>query len=523
MIDYNDVKSKFSKFAVSPYRSYQAEAIKFIHECRSPISVVQASCGFGKSLVGCCAGMLQNSFTYLVSSKQLQSQLQKDFPELRSMMGRSNYQCVYQPNRTCADCIHSPKTPCPYKNTECKYEIQKKYVLGGSYRLLNYIYALTEMNYVGRFSNNNFIIADEADLLEGLLSNFISLSVSGRIQKRLKVQPPKYKTVSSDNSIPEWKAWARYIIEKASDRLEQIGEKPKEDEIKEQQAMETVVSKANIFLKNVDDNWILESKKNFYNPKSPPTLIFRPTWLTNELSEQYFWRHAKKYVLMSATFHPKEIMGKLLGRSTADIEYFKEKEGGVPSPFPAKNRQIFLHPAGNLTYKTFNNEAPKIVNATKKLLEIHKSESGIIHTASYKLASLIMDINSDRLITHDSKNRVDIIDKFIQSTKPLVLVSPSAERGIDAVDDVCRFIIWTKCPYLSLADKLTNKRVYSGNLGNLWFKSSAAQAIVQGCGRGVRHLKDYCICYLLDKQAVDLVLNNQNLFARYWLDACDIY
>jgi Rad3-related DNA helicase len=94
---------------------------------------------------------------------------------------------------------------------------------------------------------------------------------------------------------------------------------------------------------------------------------------------------------------------------------------------------------------------------------------------------------------------------------------------VDLPDDQCRFIIVAKAPFQSLGDKLVKSRVYSsGGFGQFWYRADCAQGIVQASGRGVRHKDDYCATYILDKQAERLIVDNQGLFPRYWMEAVDI-
>jgi Rad3-related DNA helicase len=102
-----------------------------------------------------------------------------------------------------------------------------------------------------------------------------------------------------------------------------------------------------------------------------------------------------------------------------------------------------------------------------------------------------------------------------------VFVSPSSTRGVDLPDDLCRFVIIAKAPFQSLGDKLVSRRVHGGGLGAFWYRAICAQDIVQASGRGVRHKDDHCITYLLDKQIERLVVDNQNLFPKYWMEAVD--
>jgi len=93
---------------------------------------------------------------------------------------------------------------------------------------------------------------------------------------------------------------------------------------------------------------------------------------------------------------------------------------------------------------------------------------------------------------------------------------------VDLPDEMARFIIFAKAPFLSLADKLVKKRVYGSNIGGLWYRSNAIQTIIQGCGRGCRHKEDHCVSYLLDKQVFNLIANNRWLLPEYFLQALEI-
>lgn len=528
---YDHLKNKFTNFSHHPFRQYQEDVIEFIENSTKPICVVQAPTGFGKSLANVCSGAIFDSFTYLVSSKQLQSQLHHDFPELEMMKGRNNYTCNRIPRNTADECSHSKKDPCPWKRTDCPYEMQKRAVLMADYRLLNYHYFLFEANHVGKFSNQRIVICDEGDVLEGLLASFISLYIPGSLITRLGIDPPPYKTTQSLHALDGWKSWAEEVSQEARREVGFVNreiEDPQPDSdmkklYKLKRRLDTAVFQLGVFIDNVDKTWLFEEKKG-YKMWGKPSYIFKPTWITNDLSEQFFFRHGKRFVLTSATFPPHTVLGKLLGRHPGDFDYFS-----VPSSFPEENRPVYMGvkapggksiPLVNLTSKTWDEEVWKIIPQITTIMAEHLGEKGIIHAVSYKLAKYIMDqIGIDRLITHDSKNREEVLEEFRRSKERLILVSPSLERGVDLPDDDCRFICWAKAPYLSLGDKLTKSRVYSGKVGNLWYKSLTAQNIVQGCGRGVRHKDDRCVTYILDEQIKKLMLEKRSLFPDYFIDA----
>jgi len=112
---FANIKDKFKNFHDKPFRQFQEEAVSFIQESTKPIVVIQAPTGSGKSLIGMVAGAAVGEFTYLVSSKQLQSQLHHDYPEVEVMKGRNNFNCLWRPGHTCDDCINSQITRCPHK------------------------------------------------------------------------------------------------------------------------------------------------------------------------------------------------------------------------------------------------------------------------------------------------------------------------------------------------------------------------------------------------------------------------
>jgi Rad3-related DNA helicase len=516
---FANIKNKFKNFSGKPFRQFQEEAIRFIQESTKPICVIQAPTGAGKSLIGMCAGAAAGEFTYLVSSKQLQSQLHHDYPEVEVMKGRNNFSCLWRPGHTCDDCINSQITRCPHK-AMCSYEVQKNRVIQAKWRLLNYHYYLYESNYVGRFSGSPILICDEGDLLEGLLANFVSLRVPGRLIEKLQISPPRFKTAEARHGIESWVDWAENEAgAKVYQRLSAIRQmlksinnssSPNLSRLKrEEKQLETIDNRLRIFTQNVNEDWLFEEKSGAY--------IFRPTWIPDELAQQFFFQHAERFVLMSATFPPVNILGKLLGRPPGDFDYFE-----VPSTFPVENRRVWLNPVANLTHKTFDEEVEKTLGGILEVASDHLGEKGIIHTVSYKLANTIMDQGLDRFITHNGDTREEIIELFKKSDQPLILVSPSAERGLDLPDDLCGFIIWAKAPFLYLGDKLVSRRVYGSQTGKLWYRSHCAQTIVQGCGRGVRHQGDKCVVYILDQQIHRLILDNRFLFPDYFMEAVDI-
>jgi len=521
----NRAKASFASFRDKPFREYQSEAIDFILSSNKPVVALSAPTGSGKSLIGMCSGAIKKNMVYLCHSKSLQNQIIEDFGEAEKLWGRNNYPCTAHPMLTAAECTHSSHRPCEYID-ECEYRTAKRRVLNAPLRILNYSYYLYECNYVGRFSGLPLIICDEADMIESLLSGFIGLNITSGQLKMFKLDLPKYKNPTAKNGLAEWKMWA----EKAQDSVRRklvtvkhILEDSQEDEfgeehikaLRQKHRIESLLRQLSLFLLYVDETWIMEEHvSKVYGTR----WTFSPLWLTEKLAYQYFWRHADRFVLMSATLPPVPVLSKLLGIPIGDIDY---KE--IDSTFPVDRRPIHMRPVANITAKTFNDEIPKVVIAIRDILHDHPNEKGLIHAVSYKLAREIVrnidGANKDRIITHNARNKIDVLEKFKSSNKPLVLISPSCERGIDLPDDYARFIIWAKMPYLSRGDQRTEKRLWSGKLGSYWYKSSAVMSLVQGTGRAMRSKDDWCVTYILDQQAVETLGRYPSIAPKWWRDA----
>ena len=279
-------------------------------------------------------------------------------------------------------------------------------------------------------------------------------------------------------------------------------------QIKERNRVFRLQEKIGLFLENADASWL-------YDDSQADRYTFRPLWLTEQLSEQFLWRHSLKWVFMSASFLPMRLEAKRLGIPFGELDYHL-----VPSTFPVERRPIHINPVANLTGKTMEAETPKLVAEIKNILNLHPDEKGLIHAVSYKLAGAIADgLNSDRVVIHDSKDRQEALDRFMNSGDPLVLISPSMERGVSLEMDLCRFIIVAKAPFLYLGDKIVAARVYSSKLGNEWYAATMLSTVLQMTGRGMRSADDTCVSYILDEQ-FQRVFNKRPLFLPpWWRDA----
>lgn len=424
-----ETKEYFSKFRSKFFRDNQEEAIDFVLTSDKKFTVLEAPTGAGKSLIGMCSMKGIGNGIYAVHSKTLQIQVENDFRESRVLFGRDNYPCLRDPSKTHAHCQSTKLKPCTLSK-KCPYKAQKRATLDSDLAVLNYAYLFAELNYVGKFSGRRVVVIDEADSLENSLYQFVSLNISRRVLERYGIKLPDYKTVSTDNGLANWQRWGVETHAELSTELAKLnrladiysGEEDDYDLLNQSiERLEALTRKLKIFKTYLDRTWLLETRTDNWGSE---VYHFRPLWLNPELSQHFLWSHAEKFVLMSATFPPLEVLSRVLGIPLSDTDQIS-----IPSAFDPDSRRVIVRPVANLTSKTMEAETPKVIREIKKILSVHPNEKGLIHTVSYSLASEIMRIKNPRLITHNSKDKIEVLEHFKQSKNPLVFVSPSSERG----------------------------------------------------------------------------------------------
>lgn len=517
-------KDVYTRFRGLPFRDGQMNAIQTtLCDTHHKLNIIDAPTGVGKTCIGLVAGESVGTFNYLCSSKQLQDQISEEFPEVEVLYGRANYPCL-SGGLNASDCLKNKlNIEC---SKSCVYRERKEKVSQHTRRVLNYAYQLAEANYVGAMPRPKIMIGDEADVLEGMLSNFVGVRVSTRLLDKLGVKPPKKAVhTKSERTVQSWIDWAGILSDKISAEIEVISNEIEDANDKESSSYRAIIeyleeldklnSKLGLFHRNVTKDWIQKVHLNSFGKIS--SWEFKPIWLTPRMMEEYYLRHADKHVLMSATWPNKQIIGQCLGVAPSDINMIN-----VPSLFAPENRKVLFKRSGNMGYKTQDEDLPKMLAAIEKILAKHKGQKGVIHVGSYSLGwKIIKGLRSRRLKIHDGTNKLEVLSKFMCSDSDDVFVSPSSTRGIDLPDDLCRFSIVAKAPYLSLADEWVKTRVYSsGAIGQYWYTSMCSQEIIQSCGRGCRHQNDWVTNYILDENAIDLLLKGgTDLFPEYFMQA----
>jgi Rad3-related DNA helicase len=213
---------------------------------------------------------------------------------------------------------------------------------------------------------------------------------------------------------------------------------------------------------------------------------------------------------MSATIIDHKHFAKSLG--IKDYEYVE-----VDSTFEAEKSPIYISTKYRLNYKNLQHSLPGICEQIKLIADHHKNDKGIIHTHSNDITSFVKGrLGSDRYLYRETNTtNEDILKMHSKSTEPTVLVSPSLVYGIDLKDDLARFQIIVKLPFLSLASKRVKKLF---ELDSEWYENKMLNAIVQASGRGTRNKDDYCSTYILDGNFINVVKRTKNKLPKHFIE-----
>ena len=224
----------------------------------------------------------------------------------------------------------------------------------------------------------------------------------------------------------------------------------------------------------------------------------------------HLFKHADKVILMSATIIDPNNFCKSLG-----IKKFKYVE--AESSFDAKNAPIYCNTKVKLNYHNLKRSLPKIINQIKDIVDYHKSDKGIIHTHNNTITSFLCNkLNDSRYLIREPGVRNEIIlEQHYNNPDPTVLVSPSMSHGVDLRDDLARFQIIVKAPYLPTKDKRIEKLMKDDFN---WYMNKMLCSLIQSCGRGVRSHKDHCVTYILDGSIAESVVNNRHKLPKYFID-----
>ena len=230
------------------------------------------------------------------------------------------------------------------------------------------------------------------------------------------------------------------------------------------------------------------------------------------------WNMFDYILLSSATFFDVPSYLSDLGLANE-----KWKLIDVPSPFNPENGPIMKASDLHLSKKNFDSTIDQVVQKIDEILDQHPNERGMIHCYSraYKNAIWERTQRRERMVTHESNNRSEVLRNFttdVPEGDNSVLLSMNMGEGVSLDDDLARFQIIVKAPFLPLGDPwIALHKERSPN----WYRNQTIITLMQMAGRIVRSKEDFGFTYILDGNAWDLLEYNKNKLPSWFSEKMD--
>lgn len=451
----------------------------------------------------------------LTVTRSLQNQYQELFPEQIVAKGKNNYNCAVDPNVTVdfAPCLFNSKLrqEC-FNEDRCPYFKTRKEALMSQDPVLNY---RAYFNLPSFLQRRQFLIFDEADKIESELVGQYSITVN---YAQLQAEEIVFKKIISDDP-EEAGMWLSDIYMQVKDIVADLKHKinllsSKGDTFeglifKQQQRLGKLTNLYNATMDAVlnwqECQYLVESKDN-------KEVTFVP-YDIRPLAQKLF-DNAEYVLMMSATISNVAEYTKSLGIDASSYSFVD-----VESTFDPVKSPIYCSSKYSLSFKTMEANLPKVVDMVIKICEAHKNEKGLIHTHTNSITEYIRKkVNKDSrfLFRETGITNEDIImqhkSRIDEST---VLVSPSLDTGVSLDDDLGRFQIIIKAPYLPLGSKRIKKQF---DKNPQYYGMKMLDSLIQMSGRCTRSSSDHAVTYILDGAAVKAIMTNKKHLPKYFLE-----
>lgn len=451
----------------------------------------------------------------LTITRSLQDQYTDLFPEQIAAKGQNNYQCDVDKNLTIdfAPCIFTPelKQEC-LKVDRCPYYKARKNAIASQDPILNYRVFFNLPTFLRK---RQYIICDEAREIERELVGQYSITIN---YSQLLSEEISFKKIISDDSEEAFQ-WLQDIFlqlkSQTADLKHKLSLMNNKGSVLEGILFKTAqrLGKLNNLYNSVwdvVDNWheceyLVESKDS----KSVTFVPFNIKPIAQRIFEQ-----ADRVVLTSATISDPEEYAKSLGIGKKEFAVVD-----VLSSFDPTKSPIYCSTKYSLSFKTLEANLPKVIDMVAKICETHKGEKGLIHTHTNQITEYVrkkLGRDSRFLFREVGVSNQDIISEHrLRTSDDTILVSPSLDTGVSLDDDLGRFQIIIKAPYLPLGSKRI-KKIFDKS--PRYYSMSMLDSLIQMSGRCTRSKDDYAVTYILDGSAVKAITSNKTHLPKYFLD-----
>ena len=523
--------NKFDKYKLNPLvkkhftyekpRKYQLETISKIYEAIEKgykYVILEAVSGFGKSGIAITlSDIYSNDKSYILNTtKQLSSQYQEEFEKYSfgRIFPRSDFKCLNRENKTCSP-SNCKGIKCEYnKSKSCNYLTNVNNSLDSNITFASYPYFILENYFQSEFLNGEtllpkrkLLILDEGHNIDDQIATNVELTLfSGKMrdvglnlemEARYLEESEEYYTFLEKCKLMYETKVNRYI----------------KDSIKYNKYYYDLI-KINKFLEYFKD----DPQNIAFKTDGTTRLNFKPIKI-DKIIKEVILNYADVCIFMSSSIFNSENFNYDMGINENETYVLK-----VPNIFELSNNPIKIYNDFNMNYETLGIVSKETIPVIKKILKEHRNEKGVIHTVSDECKEFIVNrIDNYRLLTHKTEDREEVLSQFKKSKKPLVLVSPSMNEGVDLPGEQCRFQIIYKLPYLPPSPRVERRKATYDD-GNDWYLYKMLTKLIQTYGRGIRFEGDQCKTYILDNRLWEIIENDlqeNRIIPQYFLEAIE--
>ena len=520
-----DPKDVINSFPFPSFREHQKEKIEEIVEAFNSgykWILLETPTGFGKSPVNVAFCRNIHSF-YITPQNMLIDQLNRDFPDLTLIKGRRHYPCVQNPAFMCHDgpCKRTSDYKCPEKYERCTYWTEKINAIQAQTALTNFAYFTGEgrikVASVPILGRRPLTVIDEGHSIDKHVLNQISTTVSAstvpqRVFKQIKPELYKLPERLDGEQID---ALLRNVAERCVEFISSLPTRLDDYQLKQVKRGQDFIQKFGSYFENQGADWVGHTKIKRYTRGEWIEVVIQPIYV-NGFMEEHLWRRSDRFIISSATLFVNDFIKECGLTDHADKIWHTQ----APSTFPIPNRMIVDASTGSLSWKKREENLPGVMENIKKILAVEPGK-GIIHAHSYAFSDALRRINDPRLLFHESMNREDMLNKFLDSPPETgtVFVAVAMTEGLDLYGDLATFQILLKCPYPNFMDDLRVNRRLIQLKHNRWYAVQTMKVIVQAYGRAVRSPTDKANFYVMDSDVKRVCSKWKRHLPKFYVDA----
>ncbi|MEZ8030886.1 MAG: DEAD/DEAH box helicase family protein, partial [Nitrosopumilus sp.] len=429
--------------------------------------VISAPTGVGKSAIGMAIAKYFGTGFFITKSKSLQDQYTRDFPILKSVKGKSNFECLKlmdehkvddpilakELGHTCEKgvCLEgteensegkSIKTFCTFKplikdvtfdtklnESTCTYYFQKYFGLISNFSVWNYSGFFQLMKNKSVFTDyleKKVSIFDEAHGIEDQIINFIGIDISNKQLDECKIDLSRY-------NISDVKELTALLVAMKKFYATQYAEiKGNDGDLKILEYYDDNFKKFSDFIGQIESdpkNFLISDNTNDFG--NSVTISIKPL-LISKYVDDFF--NTEYQIFMSATINKKNFC-ETMGLDEKHVAFIDTPK----SPFLYEHRKVDFLDVAFLNSRSSFAEEQNAIRKIDEILSKHKTERGLILTSSKKrcfdILSQLSPENKKRIrICHSSNSDGTTQDEKIaqhRATSASVLLSSSLWEGVD--------------------------------------------------------------------------------------------